>query len=73
MIAPEYLYKGSKIAIVATARKISKNEISDAVHYLRDMGFIPVYDERLLRHVISLPAMMFIELLYCRNICMMMK
>lgn len=47
MIAPEYLSKGSKIAIVATARKISENEISDAVHYLRDMGFVPVYDERL--------------------------
>lgn len=47
MKAPDYLSEGSKVAIVATARKISENEIDDAVNYLKNHGFIPVYDERL--------------------------
>lgn len=47
MIAPKPLSKGSKIAIVATARFISESDIKYSLQYLRDNGFEPVYDERL--------------------------
>ncbi|MBR0323331.1 MAG: LD-carboxypeptidase, partial [Bacteroidales bacterium] len=47
MIAPKPLSKGSKIAIVATARFITESELEYSVQYLRDNGFEPVYDERL--------------------------
>lgn len=47
MIAPKPLSKGSKIAIVATARFISESDIECSLQYLRDNGFEPVYDERL--------------------------
>lgn len=38
---------GSKIALVAPARKISFEEISFAIDYIKERGFVPVYDERL--------------------------
>ena len=47
MIAPKPLSKGSKVAIVATARFITESDIEYSLHYLRDNGFEPVYDERL--------------------------
>lgn len=47
MITPKPLSKGSKIAIVATARFITESDIEYSVQYLRDNGFEPVYDERL--------------------------
>lgn len=47
MITPPYLSEGSKIAIVAPARKVTYDEISYAVEYIRGRGYIPVYDERL--------------------------
>lgn len=47
MIAPKPLSKGSKIAIVATARFITESELEYSLQYLRDNGFVPVYDERL--------------------------
>ena len=47
MIAPKPLSKGSKIAIVATARFITESDIEYSLQYLRDNGFVPVYDERL--------------------------
>ncbi|MBQ5689676.1 MAG: LD-carboxypeptidase, partial [Bacteroidales bacterium] len=47
MIAPKPLSKGSKIAIVATARFITESDIEYSLQYLRDNGFEPVYDERL--------------------------
>lgn len=47
MIAPKLLSKGSKIAIVATARFITESDIEYSLQYLRDNGFEPVYDERL--------------------------
>lgn len=47
MISPEYLTKDSKIALVAPARKISREEIKCAVDWIKDKGFIPVYDDRL--------------------------
>ena len=47
MITPAFLKKGSKIAIVAPARKISREEIAFAVKWIEEKGFMPVYDDRL--------------------------
>ena len=47
MIAPKPLSKGSKIAIVATARFITESDIEYSLQYLQDNGFEPVYDKRL--------------------------
>lgn len=47
MKTPEYLKKGSKIAIVAPARKISREEIAFAVKWIEKKGFLPVFDDRL--------------------------
>ncbi len=47
MKTPDYLKKGSKIAIVAPARKISRNEIAAAVQWIEEKGFVAVYDDRL--------------------------
>ena len=44
---PEYLKKSSKIALVAPARKISREEIAFAVKWIEEKGFIAVYDDRL--------------------------
>ena len=47
MKTPPYLKKGSKIALVAPARKISRDEITAAVSWIRENGFVAVYDDRL--------------------------
>ena len=47
MKTPDYLKKGSKIAIVAPARKISRDEIAAAVQWIEEKGFVAVYDDRL--------------------------
>ena len=47
MISPKLLSKGSKVAIVATARFVTEKDIESALRRLEAMGFIPVYDERL--------------------------
>ena len=47
MKTPEYLKKGSKIAIVAPARKISRDEIAAVVKWIEEKGFVAVYDDRL--------------------------
>lgn len=47
MITPKSLTAGSKVALVAPAKKILFDEISFAIDYIRERGFIPVYDERL--------------------------
>ena len=47
MKTPNYLKKGSKIALVAPARKIGRDEISAAVKWIEEKGFIAVYDDRL--------------------------
>lgn len=39
MILPSYLKKGDVVAIIATARKISEEEIQPAVSFLNDSGF----------------------------------
>ena len=47
MKTPPYLKKGSKIALVAPARKISREEIASAIKWMAEKGFEAVYDDRL--------------------------
>lgn len=47
MITPSSLSSGSKIALVAPARKVAEDDIAFAVEYVRQRGFVPIYDERL--------------------------
>lgn len=47
MKTPQYLKKGSKIALVAPARKIGRDEISAAVKWIEEKDFEAVYDDRL--------------------------
>lgn len=42
-----YLKKGSKVAIVAPARKVSPNQMQFAINWLKKKGLVPVYDDRL--------------------------
>ena len=42
-----YLYKSSKIAIAAPARKVTRDEMQFAIKWLEEKGFVPVYDEKL--------------------------
>ena len=42
-----YLKQGSKVAIAAPARKVTKEEMAYAFHWLEENGFVPVYDDRL--------------------------
>lgn len=46
MVVP-YLKIGSKIAIAAPARKVTRDEMQFAVRWLEEKGFVPVYDDRL--------------------------
>ena len=41
------LHTGSRIALAASARKITLDEIQFAIDWLKEKGFVPVYDERL--------------------------
>ena len=41
------LHTGSRIALAASARKITLDEIQFAIDWLNEKGFVPVYDERL--------------------------
>lgn len=47
MITPSSLSSGSKIALVAPARKVAEDDIAFAVEYIKQRGFVPIYDERL--------------------------
>ena len=47
MKTPNYLTNGSKIALVAPARKIGRDEIDAAVKWIEEKGFVAVYDDRL--------------------------
>ncbi|MFZ4401064.1 MAG: S66 peptidase family protein [Bacteroidales bacterium] len=49
MQTPPSLQAGDKIAIIATARKISQQELQPAVEMLRKWGFDPVYGRNLFR------------------------
>lgn len=42
-----YLHQGSKIGIVAPARKVTTEEMQYAIDWLKEQGFVPVYDDRL--------------------------
>jgi len=42
-----YLKQGSKMAIVAPARCVTPDEMAYAIQWLKEQGFVPVYDERL--------------------------
>ena len=42
-----YLHQGSKIAIAAPARTMTREEMQPAIQWLNKMGFVPVYDDRL--------------------------
>ena len=46
MTAP-YLKQGSRVAIVAPARCVTPDEMAYAIQWLEELGFVPVYDERL--------------------------
>lgn len=43
----EYLKTGSKVAIAAPARMVTHEEMAFGIQWLKDMGFVPVYDNRL--------------------------
>ena len=42
-----YLKQGSKVAIAAPARCVTLEEMAFAIHWLKEQGFVPVYDDRL--------------------------
>ena len=42
MITPPYLKKGDRVAIVATARKISSKEIEEGIQLIKSWGLVPV-------------------------------
>lgn len=46
MLIP-FLKKGSKIGIAAPARKVTPEEMQYAINWLKEKGFVPVYDDRL--------------------------
>ena len=43
----DFLKPGSKIAIAAPARMVKPDEMQFAINWLKEKGFVPVYDERL--------------------------
>ena len=42
-----FLKLGSKIAIAAPARMVKPEEMQYAINWLKEKGFVPVYDDRL--------------------------
>ena len=42
-----FLHQGSKIGIVAPARKVTTKEMQYAIDWLKEQGFKPIYDDRL--------------------------
>lgn len=47
MITPSSLTSGSKIALVAPARKVALDDIIFAIEFIKNKGYVPIYDERL--------------------------
>ncbi len=47
MITPSSLSSGSKVALVAPARKVTEDDIAFAVEYIKQRDFVPIYDEHL--------------------------
>ena len=46
MLIP-YLIQGSKVGIVAPARRVTPEEMQYAINWLKENGFVPIYDDRL--------------------------
>ena len=46
MVVP-YLKQGSKVGIVAPARCVTPDEMVYAIQWLKEQGFVPIYDDRL--------------------------
>ena len=42
-----YLHQGSKVGIAAPARMVTPDEMHFAINWLKEKGFVPVYDDRL--------------------------
>lgn len=42
-----FLKQGSKVAIVAPARCVTPDEMAYGIQWLKDQGFVPIFDERL--------------------------
>ena len=42
-----FLHPGSKVGIAAPARMVTPEEMAVGIQWLKDMGFVPVYDDRL--------------------------
>ena len=42
-----YLKQGSKVVIAAPARMVKPKEMEYGIHWLKEKGFVPVYDDRL--------------------------
>lgn len=42
-----YLHQGSKVGIAAPARMVTPEEMQFAINWLKERGFVPVYDDRL--------------------------
>lgn len=42
-----YLHQGSKVGIAAPARMVTTEEMHFAINWLKERGFVPVYDDRL--------------------------
>ena len=49
MITPDYLSKGDKIGIVATARKITADELADATNFFIDLDLKVIYGQNLFK------------------------
>ena len=47
MKTPKYLKKGSKIALVAPAWKVTPDRVTATVKWIEEKGFVAVYDDRL--------------------------
>ncbi|MCP4552509.1 MAG: LD-carboxypeptidase [Bacteroidetes bacterium] len=50
MITPNYLQKGDKVGIVATARKITSGELIEAQHFFNDCGLEVILGENIFNH-----------------------
>ena len=62
---PKPLKQGSKIGIVAPARRVTPEEIQYAIDCLKEYGFEPVFDDRLFaEHHISLETMISVQLCF---------
>ena len=46
MVVP-FLKQGSKVGIVAPARRVTPDEMAYGIQWLKEYGFVPVYDDRL--------------------------